>query len=301
VGIGAQIRLVAEIHDRAGRLGLGTNRRPVLLQPLLDRLGVLFHRFEARPLHGYIQSLENVADGAGADFDPELPLEQVSDHIARPQRIVEVQLPGIGADQLPQFVRPERLVELARAPRNRLGFQPVLSIAPVLLEPIVNTGAVKIQRLDHRRRAFPRQHPTDRAFANLFAHRMRDRSAVLSVHALDYIKQPNCVGCFIASGVVTRTKNIRLGCTSDFFVFEALRPTSLTALQNPHVPDDPVFQLLLLARRLGGMDTRFQIAFAVFIVVEFRRIRLQMESLNLFFYPRQPFSESKSNQAPLLR
>jgi hypothetical protein len=155
VVVRADPRLVTEVDRRPVGLGLGADRRELLVAPPLDRLRVGLPGPPQRPLRGQAQGAQQPTHADRGQRDPELPADQRAHHVPGPQREPELQLPRVGPGD--QRVEPAHLLtrQLRRPTRHRPRLQRVPAALPVLGQPPVHRASAHAQR----RRDVLRVHP----------------------------------------------------------------------------------------------------------------------------------------------
>ena len=145
--IGTHVRRVAKINVSADFPRHGLDARIFLLQPLLNESFVALFRAMKRLLTSDPKLREKPAHRHGAQLYTELVLDQLSHHLARPQREHEFQLQRVLARH--RIVNPLHLfaVEFRWAPAQRLGFQPIPAALAIARQPAVDSGAIQVESL----------------------------------------------------------------------------------------------------------------------------------------------------------
>ena len=149
VVVGADTRLVAKVDRCFNPLGFGADRRVGLRLPRAHQHGVLLPRLVERLLGAETQDLHQAVNRGDRQLFLELAFDQVTDQRQRPQAELELELLRVVVTN--RIGNPRKLLgaEFARASRNRLGEQCVLSAIGKIGEPPENAALIHaIRRRD---------------------------------------------------------------------------------------------------------------------------------------------------------
>ena len=166
VVVRADARLVAKVDRCPEPLGFRANRGVGLRLPSAHQDGVLLPRLVERLLGAETQDLHQAVDRGDRQLFLELAFDQVTDQRQRPQAELELELLRVVVTN--RIGNPRKLLgaEFARASRNRLGEQCVLSAIGKIGEPPENAALTHTKR---RRDALHRLALTHR-FDGLLPH-----------------------------------------------------------------------------------------------------------------------------------
>jgi len=137
-------------------------------RPHMNESFVALFRAMKRLLTSDPKLREKSAHRHGAQLYPKLVPDQLSHHLARPQRERKFQLQRVLARH--RIVNPLHLfaVELRWAPAQRLGFQTIPAALAIARQPAVDSGAIQVESLRQNFWAFTVLHTLDDAHPKLF-------------------------------------------------------------------------------------------------------------------------------------